>query len=163
MGRQGKAIGCEVIICGKVRGQRAKAQKYTMGYQVSTGQPKNDFIDKAIRHVELRQGMIGIKVKIMQATEIGTGINHKVMPDTIKIHEPKDENEADLQPKVLPGQGPGRGRHRRGTPRMSILSSAFAMRLEQVKITRTCLSSRCDSQYNKIFGLLFSRVFHLHT
>merc|ERR1719469_617141 len=68
--RQGKAIGCEVIICGKVRGQRAKAQKYTMGYQVSTGQPKNDFIDKA-------------------------------MPDTIKIHEPKDENEADLQPKVL--------------------------------------------------------------
>merc|ERR1740139_495429 len=99
--RQGKAIGCEVIICGKVRGQRAKAQKYTMGYQVSTGQPKNDFIDKAIRHVELRQGMIGIKVKIMQATEIGTGINRKVMPDTIKIHEPKDENEADLQPKVL--------------------------------------------------------------
>merc|ERR1740139_620577 len=85
--RQGKAIGCEVIICGKVRGQRAKAQKYTMGYQVSTGQPKNDFIDKAIRHVELRQGMIGI--------------NRKVMPDTIKIHEPKDENEADLQPKVL--------------------------------------------------------------
>merc|ERR1740115_642490 len=94
--RQGKAIGCD-----KVRGQRAKAQKYTMGYQVSTGQPKNDFIDKAIRHVELRQGMIGIKVKIMQATEIGTGINRKVMPDTIKIHEPKDENEADLQPKVL--------------------------------------------------------------
>merc|ERR1740139_2101443 len=191
--RQGKAIGCEVIICGKVRGQRAKAQKYTMGYQVSTGQPKNDFIDKAIRHVELRQGMIGIKVKIMQATEIGTGINRKVMPDTIKIHEPKDENEADLQrdrnrhqpqgharyhqdPRAqgrergrpsaqgpLPGQGPGRGRHRRGTPRMSILSSAFAMRLEQVKITRTCLSSRCDSQYNTILGLLFSRVFHLHT
>ena len=30
--RQGKAIGCEVRISGKVRGQRAKAQKYVMGY-----------------------------------------------------------------------------------------------------------------------------------
>merc|ERR1712166_1442427 len=30
--RQAKAIGCEVMIAGKVRGQRAKAQKYCMGY-----------------------------------------------------------------------------------------------------------------------------------
>ena len=30
--RRGGATGCEVIISGKVRGQRAKAQKYTQGY-----------------------------------------------------------------------------------------------------------------------------------
>merc|ERR1711981_56207 len=99
--RQGRAIGCEVIIAGKVRGQRAKAQKYTMGYQVSTGQPKHDFIDKAIRHLELRQGMIGIKVKIMQSTEIGTGANRKVMPDVVKIHEPKNEDDKTEAPRVL--------------------------------------------------------------
>lgn len=99
--RQGKAIGCEIIIAGKVRGQRAKAQKYTMGYQISTGQPKHDFIDKAIRHVELRQGMIGIKVKIMQATEIGTGANRKVMPDTIKIMDPKDDETKEITPTVI--------------------------------------------------------------
>jgi len=90
--RQGKAIGCEVRVSGKVRGQRAKAQKYVMGYQVSTGQPREDFIDKAIRHVELRQGMLGIQVKIMQAIEIGQGVNKKVMPDHIKIIEPKEED-----------------------------------------------------------------------
>jgi len=90
--RQGKAIGCEVRVSGKVRGQRAKAQKYVMGYQVSTGQPREDFIDKAIRHVELRQGMLGIQVKIMQAIEIGQGANKKVMPDHIKIIEPKEED-----------------------------------------------------------------------
>merc|ERR1719246_179233 len=145
--RQGKAIGCEVIICGKVRGQRAKAQKYTMGYQVSTGQPKNDFIDKAIRHVELRQGD-------RNQSEDYAGHRDR------NRHQPQGHARYHQDPRA---QGPGRGRHRRGTPRMSILSSAFAMRLEQVKITRTCLSSRCDSQYNKIFGLLFSRVFHLHT
>merc|ERR1712127_59539 len=63
--RRGGATGCEVMISGKIRGQRAKAQKYTAGYQISTGQPKKDFIDLAVRHVELRQGILGLKVKIM--------------------------------------------------------------------------------------------------
>lgn len=102
--RQGKAVGCEVRISGKVRGQRAKAQKYVMGYQVSTGQPRNDFIDKAIRHVELRQGMLGLKVKIMGATEIGTGPNRIVMPDVIKIMEPKDDDVKDVTPQVISNQ-----------------------------------------------------------
>lgn len=48
------AVGCEIIVSGKVRGQRAKAQKYTSGYQISTGQPKNEFIDVAVRHVKMR-------------------------------------------------------------------------------------------------------------
>jgi ribosomal protein uS3 len=102
--RQGKAIGCEVRIAGKIRGQRAAAQKYVMGYQVSTGQPKHDFIDKAIRHVELRQGMLGLKVMIMGAVEIGTGPNRIVMPDVIKIMEPKDEDVKDVTPQVISNQ-----------------------------------------------------------
>ena len=86
------------MAANNIRGQRAKAQKYNAGYQVSTGQPKKDFIDVAIRHVELRQGILGIKVKIMQGTEIGTGATKKVMPDFIKILEPKDDDN-----NILPG------------------------------------------------------------
>merc|ERR1712060_104531 len=99
--RRGGAIGCEVIVSGKVRGQRAKAQKYTQGYQVSTGQPKYDFIDQAVRSVELRQGVIGLKVKIMQGTEIKQGNVTKVMPDFIKIYDPKDEDTANITPGVV--------------------------------------------------------------
>eukprot|EP00351_Strombidinopsis_sp_SopsisLIS2011_P002137 CAMPEP_0116870172 /NCGR_PEP_ID=MMETSP0463-20121206/27_1 /TAXON_ID=181622 /ORGANISM="Strombidinopsis sp, Strain SopsisLIS2011" /LENGTH=248 /DNA_ID=CAMNT_0004506337 /DNA_START=76 /DNA_END=822 /DNA_ORIENTATION=+ len=98
--RRGGAIGCEVIVSGKVRGQRAKAQKYAQGYQVSTGQPKKDFVDVAVRHVQLRQGMLGLKVKIMQATEIMVGKTLKVMPDSVKIIEPKDENLNEIKPDV---------------------------------------------------------------
>merc|ERR1712110_1265410 len=99
--RRGGAIGCEVIVSGKVRGQRAKARKYTQGYQVSTGQPKYDFIDSATRSVELRQGVIGLKVKIMQGTEIKTGpTTVKVMPDFIKIYDPKDEDQGEIRPLV---------------------------------------------------------------
>jgi len=94
--RRGGATGCEVLVSGKVRGQRAKAQKYTAGYQVSTGQPKIDFIDIAVRHVELRQGILGLKVKIMQGTEIGVGASKKVMPDFIKILEPKDGDVSEI-------------------------------------------------------------------
>lgn len=98
--RRGGATGCEIIIAGKVRGQRAKAQKYAQGYLISTGQPKTDFIDIAIRNVELRQGVLGLKVKIMQGVEIGHGPTKKVMPDQVKIHEPKDE-DSNITPTVI--------------------------------------------------------------
>ena len=99
--RRGGAIGCEILIAGKVRGQRAKAQKYCQGYQVSTGQPKEDFIDIAVRNVELRQGVLGIKVKIMQGTKIKVGAKEIVMPDFISITEPKDDDDANAAPQVI--------------------------------------------------------------
>ena len=101
--KRGGAKGCEIIISGKVRGQRAKSQKYKQGYIVSTGQPKLEFIDMAVRHVELRQGVLGVKVKIMQDSEIAVGKYRKIMPDFVKIHEPKEENY-DIKPDAIAAQ-----------------------------------------------------------
>lgn len=101
--RRGGAKGCEIIISGKIRGQRAKSQKYKAGYIISTGQPKLDFVDEAVRHVELRQGVLGVKVKIMQDSEKATGKFRKVMPDFVKIHEPKDEIY-DIKPDAINAQ-----------------------------------------------------------
>merc|ERR1719326_1651546 len=95
------AVGCQIIIGGKVRGQRAKAQKYLSGYVISTGQPKLEFVDSATRHVHMRQGVLGIKVKIMRSLEIRQhGKPLKVMPDYIKIQEPKDEDISSIEPSV---------------------------------------------------------------
>lgn len=99
--KRGGAKGCEIIISGKVRGQRAKSQKYLQGYLVSTGQPKLEFIDIAVRHVELRQGVLGVKVKIMQDSERAVGKYRKIMPDYVKIHEPKDEGRNDIVPEAI--------------------------------------------------------------
>jgi len=95
-----KAIGCMVMVSGKVRGQRAKAQKYTSGYLISTGQPKKEFLDTAIRHVLMRQGVLGLKVQIMADVKkkLPNG-TMKLMPDFIEIHDPKDEKDEDA-PKV---------------------------------------------------------------
>lgn len=98
--KRGGAKGCEIIISGKIRGQRAKSQKYKQGYIVSTGQPKLEFVDECVRHVELRQGVLGVRVKIMPDTERVIGKIRKVMPDFVKIHEPKDENN-DIKPDTI--------------------------------------------------------------
>jgi ribosomal protein S3 len=59
------AKGCEIIVSGKLRGQRAKAMKFIDGLMIHSGDPMNHFVRRAVKHVELRQGVLGIKVKIM--------------------------------------------------------------------------------------------------
>ena len=50
------AKGCEVIVSGKLRGQRAKSMKFTDGFMIHSGYPIQEYIDTAVRHVYLRQG-----------------------------------------------------------------------------------------------------------
>ena len=54
-----KAKGCEVIVSGKLSQQRAKSM-------ISSGQAKKDYLETAVRHVLLKQGVMGVKVKIMK-------------------------------------------------------------------------------------------------
>merc|ERR1739840_5975 len=45
------AKGCEVVVSGKLRGQRAKAMKFVDGLMIHSGDPCNDYVDTACRHV----------------------------------------------------------------------------------------------------------------
>ena len=58
------AKGCEVVVSGKLRAARAKSMKFTDGFMLHSGQPARDFVDYAVRHVLLKQGVLGIKVKM---------------------------------------------------------------------------------------------------
>jgi small subunit ribosomal protein S3e len=91
------ATGCEVIISGKLRAQRAKVMKFKDGYLISTGEPKKHYIIESTRHVMMRQGVLGVKVRIMQSYD-PTGERGASMqfPDQIVISEPKEA------PVVLP-------------------------------------------------------------
>lgn len=61
-----KAKGCEVIVSGKLSQQRAKSMKFKKGYLISSGQARDDYMETAVRHVMLKQGVMGIKVNIMK-------------------------------------------------------------------------------------------------
>ncbi|GMF08536.1 unnamed protein product [Ambrosiozyma monospora] len=57
---------------------------------IHSGQPVRDFIDIATRHVLLRQGVLGIKVKIMK-DPAAQRTGPKSLPDYVKVTEPKDD------------------------------------------------------------------------
>lgn len=65
---------------------------------IHSGQPAKDFIDYAVRHVLLRQGVLGIKVKIMRGSDPeGKSGPQKSLPDAVTIIEPKEE-QSIVQP-----------------------------------------------------------------
>lgn len=102
--KQGGARGCEVIVSGKLRQQRAKTMKFKEGYMICTGQPKLDYVDVAVKHVFFKQGIIGVKVKIMMPFD-ATGIRGvKIpLPDNVVINDPKeDDDEEEIR---VPRQG----------------------------------------------------------
>ncbi|KAF0979083.1 hypothetical protein FDP41_002153 [Naegleria fowleri] len=86
------AKGGAVIVSGKLRAQRAKSMKFAEGYMIRTGQPVKDYVDIAVRHVYMKQGVLGIKVKIMLPWVVGTGPqNQKAQPDVVTVQEPKED------------------------------------------------------------------------
>ena len=112
------AKGCEVIVSGKLRAQRAKSMKFKDGYMVSSGNPVNEYIDAATRHVMLRQvsmdpspcrtmcmrfcsffrmfvyyqlqGVLGIKVRIMKEWDPTGKVGPRTpLPDVVTVLAPK--------------------------------------------------------------------------
>merc|ERR1712072_1534740 len=86
------ALGCSVIVSGKLRAQRAKAMKFDDGYMIKAANPTRHFIDSAVRHVLLRQGVLVIKVDIMLPHDPQGKMGPKnPMPDKIDVFEPKED------------------------------------------------------------------------
>merc|ERR1712136_420437 len=86
------AKGCEVVVSGKLRGQRAKAMKFVDGLMIHSGAPVRDYVDTAVRHVLLRQGVLGIEVKIMLPHDPSGKNGPKTpLPDHVSIVEPKED------------------------------------------------------------------------
>jgi small subunit ribosomal protein S3 len=59
------ALGCEIVISGKLRTERARFEKFRAGYFPRCGDPALKYMRKTEAHVQLKPGMFGVKVKIM--------------------------------------------------------------------------------------------------
>jgi len=95
------AKGCEVIVSGKLRAQRAKSMKFKDGYMIKSGDPTNNYIDSATRHIKLKQGVLGIKVSIMLPYEPNKNKAgcHLRQPDIVEVSIPKEEDTLPVAPK----------------------------------------------------------------
>jgi len=85
------AKGCQIVVSGKLRGQRAKAMKFRQGNMIKSGQTAQEHTDVAVRHVLLRQGMLGVKVEIMlQRDPTGRNGPKSLVADQVTVNEPKE-------------------------------------------------------------------------
>ena len=59
------ALGAEIVISGKLRTERARFEKFRAGYFPRVGEPALRYMRKAEVHVQLKPGIIGVRVKLM--------------------------------------------------------------------------------------------------
>jgi small subunit ribosomal protein S3 len=84
------ALGAEIVISGKLRTERARFEKFRAGYFPRCGDAALKYMKKAEAHVQLKPGIIGVRVKIMPPDA--------QFPDKIKViaELPPEEVEVDV-------------------------------------------------------------------
>jgi small subunit ribosomal protein S3 len=89
------ALGCEIVISGKLRTERARFEKFRAGYFPRCGEPALKFMRKTEAHVQLKPGMFGVQVKIMPPDA--------EFPDKVKIltEAPEVQEEASIAEKKV--------------------------------------------------------------
>ncbi len=80
------ALGCEVIIAGKLTGPRARVQKFVEGYIKHAGEPSKTIVERGYATAVKKLGVIGIQVMI-------------IPPDA---HLPDDFQVKDSEPERVP-------------------------------------------------------------
>lgn len=90
------ALGAEIVISGKLRTDRARYEKFRAGYLPKSGEPPLKYMRKAEVHVQLKPGILGVKVRIMPPDA--------EFPDKIQIVEelPREEEETAESPEETP-------------------------------------------------------------
>ena len=59
------ALGCEIVISGKLTGPRSRTEKFIAGYIKHSGKPAIDLVDKGYSVVVKKLGVIGCQVRII--------------------------------------------------------------------------------------------------
>jgi small subunit ribosomal protein S3 len=90
------ALGVEIIIRGKLTTQRHRFEKYIAGYLPKAGDPASRNARRAVTHVKLKPGVLGITIRIIPPDA--------TFPDQIKtksevIIENKDE-KIEVAPEI---------------------------------------------------------------
>ncbi len=116
---QAGAKGCQVIIAGKLTGERHRTEKFTEGHVKYCGETAKEVMDVGLATAKLKPGVLGVKVRIMKPgsklpdeitfTQI-QAVQPEVKPEVkteVKPEEPKLEKKTDIKLITqIPGIGP---------------------------------------------------------
>jgi small subunit ribosomal protein S3 len=91
------AKGCQIVISGKLTGQRHRVEKFKEGHIKFCGEPAIEWMEEGFAVAKKKLGIIGVKVQIMDP--------EAKLPDEIEIaviKEPEAEEEPEDKPKEKP-------------------------------------------------------------
>ncbi|AKB43158.1 MULTISPECIES: 30S ribosomal protein S3 [Methanosarcina] len=89
------ALGCEVVISGKLTGARSRVEKFIDGYVKHSGHPVEEVVDEGFAVAVKKLGTLGCKVRIIQPDV--------VLPDSYTTREP---SEPVTEPVEKPAEKP---------------------------------------------------------
>ena len=95
------ALGVEIVISGKLRTERARFEKFRAGYFPRCGEPALRYMKKAEAHVQLKPGIIGVRVKLMPPDAKFPDkiqITTKLPPEEIEEKLPEKEEKTTEAP-----------------------------------------------------------------
>jgi len=83
------AMGVQITISGKLRGDRSAFEKHTQGILPRAGNYAKDIVSEDVTHVRVAMGLIGIKIRIANKEKVVPEFELKGLPE----HKLKTEDE----------------------------------------------------------------------
>ena len=105
---QAGALGIEIVISGKLRTDRARYEKFSEGYLPKSGDPPRKYMRKAVLHVHLKPGTLGVQVSLLPPDAVFPDkievykIEEAVKPEQEVVEETAIAPEATVVPEVSP-------------------------------------------------------------
>jgi small subunit ribosomal protein S3 len=87
------ALGAEIIISGKLRTDRARYEKFRAGYLPKSGEPPRKYMRKAELHVQLKPGILGVKVRLIPPDS--------EFPDQVQVQILDEELEKETEEEIV--------------------------------------------------------------
>jgi len=95
------AMGVQITISGKLRGDRSSFEKHSSGILPRSGNHADSIVDEDIAHVKTPMGLVGIQIKIAKKEKVKEEIKY--------IVENEDENEkTDNNKKLNQSENPNK-------------------------------------------------------
>ena len=87
------AMGVQISISGKLRGDRSAFEKHTQGILPRAGNYAKNIVSEDVIHTKTAMGLIGIKIRIARKEKVVPEFILKGLPD----QKPKNEEEKSKQ------------------------------------------------------------------
>lgn len=114
---EGGAMGVQITVSGKLRGDRSAFEKHTQGILPRAGHSAAMTVSEDIAHVKTPMGLIGVRVRIARKNAIPAEFEHKAAPKpAAEAEAPAGEAGAEGEPKGAPPEKAGTGEAQEKAP-----------------------------------------------